>query len=52
MMATHERIAYEQGRDEEREAIAAEARRYASFYPEGSDGRNTFILFAEWIENR
>jgi hypothetical protein len=36
----------------EREAIAAEARRYASHYPQGSDGRNTFILLAEWIEAR
>ncbi len=32
------------------EMIASEARRYASFYPEASDGRNTFIIFAEWIE--
>jgi hypothetical protein len=38
--------------DAEREAIAAEARRYASHYPQGSDGRNTFILLAEWIERR
>jgi hypothetical protein len=38
--------------DAEREAIAAEARRYASHYPQGSDGRNTFILLAEWIEAR
>ncbi|HLP70433.1 MAG TPA: hypothetical protein VK181_23245 [Rhizobium sp.] len=37
---------------EERDAIAAEARRYAGFYPEASDGRNTFILLAEWIEAR
>jgi hypothetical protein len=29
---------------------AIEARRYASHYPEASDGRNTFILFAEWAE--
>lgn len=36
----------------EREFIAQEARRYASFYPEASDGRNTFVLFAEMIENR
>jgi hypothetical protein len=36
----------------ERDAIAEEARRYAGFYPEGSDGRNTFIIFAEWIERR
>lgn len=36
----------------EREAIAAEARRYAGNYPEASDGRNTFIIFAEWVEGR
>ncbi len=32
--------------------LAKEARRYASHYPEVSDGRNTFILFAEMIECR
>ena len=37
---------------EERDRIAAEARRYAGFYPEASDGRNTFILLAEWIERQ
>lgn len=38
--------------DEERllTKISDQARRYAGFYPEASDGRNTFILFAEWIE--
>lgn len=36
----------------ERAAIAAEARRYAGHYPEASDGRNTFIMLAEWIERR
>lgn len=36
----------------EREHLAQEARRYASHYPEASDGRNTFILFAEMIERR
>jgi len=36
----------------EREIIAIEARRYASHYPQGSDGRNTFVLLAEWIEGR
>jgi hypothetical protein len=36
----------------EREAIANEARRYAGHYPQSSDGRNTFILLAEWIEAR
>ncbi len=38
--------------DHERDFIAMEARRYASHYPEASDGRNTFIMFAEMIENR
>lgn len=38
--------------DKEREAIADQARLYASYYPEGSDGRNTFIILAEWIERR
>lgn len=38
--------------DEERWAIAKEARRYAAFYPQGSDGRNTFVMLAEWIEGR
>lgn len=36
----------------EREYLAKEARRYASHYPEASDGRNTFVLFAEMIEAR
>lgn len=36
----------------ERNAIADEARRYAAFYPQSSDGKNTFILLAEWIEAR
>jgi len=26
--------------------------RYAGFYPEVSDGRNTFVIFAEMIESR
>ena len=34
------------------EAIASEARRYAAMYPEASDGRNTFIMFAEWVERQ
>lgn len=34
------------------EACAAKAREYAAHYPQGSDGRNTFVLLAEWIENR
>lgn len=36
----------------ERTAIASKARFFADFYPTCSDGRNTFILFAEWIEDR
>ena len=31
---------------------ASKAREYASHYDPGSDGFNTFILLAEWIENR
>lgn len=30
--------------------IVSEALRYAGHYPEASDGRNTFVLFAQWIE--
>ncbi|MCK1577737.1 hypothetical protein [Bradyrhizobium sp. 174] len=29
--------------------IEAEARRYASMYPQSSDGRNTFVIFADWV---
>jgi hypothetical protein len=36
----------------ERGVIAQKAREYADHYPIGSDGRNTFILLAEWIEAR
>lgn len=36
----------------ERTAIADKAREFAGHYPQGSDGRNTFILLAEWIEAR
>lgn len=39
-------------RSDERETCASKAREFAGHYPEGSDGRNTFILLAEWIENR
>lgn len=38
--------------DHERDFLAMEARRYASHYPEASDGRNTFVMFAEMIEAR
>lgn len=31
--------------------IEAEARRYAAFYPEASDGRNTFVLFADMVSD-
>lgn len=36
----------------ERSAIAAKAREWAAHYDQGSDGRNTFVLFAEWVEDR
>lgn len=29
--------------------LEAEARRFAGFYPEASDGRNTFVIFADKI---
>lgn len=45
--------------DQVREAVAAErkacadkAREFADHYDQGSDGRNTLIMLAEWIENR
>lgn len=38
--------------DVERGHIASKAREFAKHYDEGSDGRNTFIILAEWIENR
>lgn len=31
--------------------IEAEARRYAGFYPEASDGRNTFVIFADMVSD-
>lgn len=36
----------------ERDACAQKAREFAAHYDQGSDGRNTFIILAEWIENR
>ena len=36
----------------EREAIAAQTRQYASHYKQGSDGRNTFVILADWIDAR
>lgn len=36
----------------ELEAIATEARRYASHYPQSSDGRNTFEIFADFVARR
>lgn len=42
--------AYLAGRAAGREEAAAKAREYAGHYPQGSDGRNTFILLAEWLE--
>lgn len=41
--------AYESGKAEERERWEREARRYAEFYAQGTDGRNTFIIFADAI---
>lgn len=38
--------------EEEREWAESEASRYAAFYPEGSDGRNTFVIFADAIRAR
>lgn len=29
--------------------IETEARRYAGFYDAGSDGRNTFVMFADFV---
>lgn len=29
--------------------IEAEARRIADMYPQSSDGRNTFVIFADWV---
>lgn len=31
--------------------IAYKAREYAEHYPQSSDGRNTFLIFAEWVES-
>ena len=36
----------------ERKEVSEQARRYAGHYQEGSDGRNTFVMLAEWIEAR
>ena len=41
-------VALEQERDE----IAQKAREWAAHYSEASDGRNTFVMFAEWVEAR
>lgn len=32
--------------------VGQKAREYAAHYPEASDGRNTFIIFAEWAEGK
>jgi len=29
--------------------LESEARRFADFYPDGSDGRNTFVIFADKV---
>jgi hypothetical protein len=36
--------------DKWRETVGAKAREWAAHYKEASDGRNTFIMFAEWVE--
>lgn len=36
----------------ERKIIAAKAREWAGNYSAGTDGRNTFTLFAEWVDSR
>lgn len=36
----------------ERETIAQKAREWAAHYSPSSDGRNTFVMFAEWVEER
>lgn len=33
-----------------RDKIATKAREYAEHYPQSSDGKNTFLMFAEWVE--
>lgn len=33
-------------------ACAEKARQYAACYPLSSDGQNTFVMFAEWAEER
>ena len=38
--------------DRELDRVGAKAREFASHYPIGADGRNTFTLFAEWVERR
>lgn len=35
-----------------KQIIAANARRYAEMYQPHSDGRNTFVIFAEWVEQQ
>ena len=51
MCAAHMSMMVEAAKDE-REACANKAREFAGHYDQGSDGRNTFILLAEWIESR
>lgn len=42
--------AYESGKAEERERCVNKAREYAEFYDQGTDGRNTFTIFADHIQ--
>ena len=44
--------AYERGKAEAEERCEREARRYADFYAQGTDGRNTFIIFADAIRSQ
>lgn len=51
VIALHAQLADAQtAQADARTRIGAKAREFAAHYPVGSDGRNTFIVFAEWIE--
>lgn len=49
--ATAQQAAAEGARVADREWFASEARRYASHYPQSSDGWNTFLMLADRIRN-
>lgn len=42
----------ERARSQAFEEAAQKARQWSEHYPQSSDGRNTFILFAEWAEEQ